>query len=155
MKFFLKLSVIAILAMAGTAASAQENAPVRFNVTKEQVSDGIVRVSFEASIAEGWHVYSTGLGEGGPVPAGIVLDYARKVKPSGALKTEGREISTYDNMFGMDVRYFEDKVIFIQDFKVKGNRFSAGGRLEYGACNDTMCLPPSSVEFSFDQTVSE
>lgn len=154
MKRILKLAVIAVIsAMAGTVASAQDSEPVRFNVTKERVSDDIVQVKFEAVIADGWHVYSTGLEEGGPVSAAVVLESAKNVKPEGTLKADGKEIGTYDNMFGMDVRYFENKVVFIQNFKVKGNRFSAKGCLEYGACNDTMCLPPSSIGFTFDESV--
>ena len=154
MKGMLKLAAIAVMsAMAGMVASAQDNEPVRFNVTKEHVSANIVQVKFEAVIADGWHVYSTGLEEGGPVSASITMESSKNARPEGPLKAEGKEISAYDNMFGMDVRYFEDKVVFIQNFKVKGSRFSAKGCLEYGACNDTMCLPPSSVEFTFDESV--
>lgn len=156
MKKFLKLSVIAVMAaMTWTAASAQDSEPVQFKISQEKISSDIVQVKFEAAIADGWHVYSTGLEEGGPVSAAVVMESAKNARPEGALKAEGDEISTYDNMFGMDVRYFEDKVIFTQNFKVKEGRFSAKGRLEYGACNDTMCLPPSSVEFSFDESISE
>lgn len=140
--------------MTGNKMSAQVAEPVRFKVSQEMVDDDIVRVKFEAEIAEGWHVYSTGL-EDGPVSASVIIASAKNARPCGDLETEGNEISTYDDMFGTDVRYFEGKAVFMQNFKVKGKRFSVKGELEFGACNDTMCLPPSSVEFAFDQSISE
>ena len=48
----------------------------------------------------------------------------------------------------MEVRYFEKKVTFIQKFRIKGRRCAVKGFLEYAACNDMMCIPPATVEFS-------
>lgn len=154
MRSILRFFVAAVVFAAGVAASAQDS-PVQFMVSKENTAPGIVQVKFEAAIADGWHVYSTGMPDGGPVSAAVVTTSSKGVGMDGEMKAEGKEISTYENMFGMDVRYYEHKVVFIQNFKIKGKgkKFSAEGYLEFGACNDTMCLPPSKVEFSFDQTV--
>jgi thiol:disulfide interchange protein DsbD len=48
------------------------------------------------------------------------------------------------------VRYFEDAVTFSQRFKTKGGKYDVSGRLVYGSCNDQMCLPPTSVDFSYN-----
>ena len=52
-------------------------------------------------------------------------------------------------MFGMKLRYFENSVKFIQRYKITGKTYSIKGYLEYGICNDEMCMPPSQVEFSY------
>ncbi len=52
-------------------------------------------------------------------------------------------------MFEMKLRYFEHSVSFVQKYKITGKTYKIAGYMEYGACNDEMCMPPSSVEFSY------
>lgn len=49
----------------------------------------------------------------------------------------------------MKVRYFEKTAQFIQKIKFTGSDYSIEGYLEYGACNDENCLPPTQVPFKF------
>ena len=50
-------------------------------------------------------------------------------------------------MFGMKLRYFEGSVTFIQKIKFTKPQYSINCYLEYGACNDETCMPPTSVDF--------
>ena len=50
-------------------------------------------------------------------------------------------------MFGMKLRYFEGSVTFIQKIKFTKPEYSINCYLEYGACNDETCMPPTSVDF--------
>ena len=122
--------------------------PVHFNVQQKQTAPDQLEVIFTARIESGWHVYSTGLPGGGPTSATITTEKAEGVKPEGKLRAVGNEISKFDNMFGMKLRYFEGSVTFIQKYKITGKTYSVKGYLEYGACNDEMCMPPTAVEFS-------
>jgi thiol:disulfide interchange protein DsbD len=124
--------------------------PVRFKVEKKQVNNNTFDVLFSATIDKGWHVYSPGLPAGGPVSASIAIDKSEGVEAEGPLKAIGNERNVYDEMFGMNVRYFEDAVTFSQRFKTKGGKYDVSGRLVYGSCNDQMCLPPTSVDFSYN-----
>lgn len=54
-----------------------------------------------------------------------------------------------DPIFGMQVRFFEGTATFVQKIKLKGGKYEVSGYLQYGACNDENCLPPTNVEFSF------
>ena len=54
-----------------------------------------------------------------------------------------------DPIFAMKVRYFEKQATFVQKVKLTGGDYKIAGYLEYGACNDENCLPPTSVDFSF------
>ena len=127
---------------------AQSN-PVHFTVTQKQVSDTEVDVVFKGKIASGWHVYAPNIPADGPIPATITTEKSEGVKPVGKLKALGKEIKEYDQIFGMQLRYFENSVTFVQRYKITGKTYTVKGYLEYGACNDTGCMPPTSVEFSY------
>ena len=129
-------------------AMAQQN-PVHFSVQQKQVSPTEVEVVFSAKIDQGWHVYSTNLPADGPTSASLHVDKAEGVTPVGKLTTRGKELNVYDKTFEMKLRYFENSVGFVQRYKITAKTYSIKGYLEYGACNDEMCLPPTQVEFNF------
>lgn len=129
-------------------AMAQQN-PVHFSVQQKQVSSTEVEVIFTAKIDQGWHVYSTNLPADGPTSASLHVDKAEGLTPVGKLTTRGKELNVYDKTFEMKLRYFENSVGFVQRYKITAKTYSIKGYLEYGACNDEMCLPPTQVEFNF------
>lgn len=129
-------------------AMAQQN-PVHFSVQQKQVSPTEEEVVFTAKIDQGWHVYSTNLPADGPTSASLHVDKAEGVTPVGKLTTRGKELNVYDKTFEMKLRYFENSVGFVQRYKITAKTYSIKGYLEYGACNDEMCLPPTQVEFNF------
>lgn len=129
-------------------AMAQQN-PVHFSVQQKQVSPTEVEVIFTAKIDQGWHVYSTNLPADGPTSATLHLDKSEGVTPVGKLTARGKELNVYDKTFEMKLRYFENSVGFVQRYKITAKTYSIKGYLEYGACNDEMCLPPTQVEFNF------
>jgi hypothetical protein len=75
------------------------------------------------------------------------VDKADGVELVGKLTPRGHEISKYDNMFDMKLRYFEGSVQFVQKIKFTKPSYSVNCHLEYGACNDQNCMPPTQVEF--------
>lgn len=140
------LSVI-LLCVSMTAAA--QDMPVHFTVQQKQISPTEVEIIFSAKIDKGWHVYSTDLPSDGPTSAVLHTEKAEGAKPLGKIKPQGKEINIYDNVFGMKLRYFENSVNFVQKYLITGKTYSIKGYLEYGACNDEMCMPPSQVEFSY------
>ena len=58
-----------------------------------------------------------------------------------------------DPIFEMEVKFFEKTAKFTQKVKLTGGKYSVSGYLEYGACNDENCLPPTSVDFTFSGEV--
>lgn len=131
---------------------AQIHEPIQFNSELKTLSAGEAEVIFTGTIEEGWHVYSTDLGDGGPISATFNIDKLSGAELAGKLKPVGKEISSFDKLFEMKVRYFEHKVQFVQKLKLTGGAYSVEGYLEYGACNDENCLPPTQVSFNFSGT---
>lgn len=145
--FYWLLSVLLAL-----PALAQIQEPINFKTEWKQNSDSEAEIIFNATIDKGWHVYSTELEEGGPISASFNIDQIQGAETIGKLTPVGNEINEMDPIFGMKVRYFKDKATFIQKIKITDKNYSIKGYLEYGACNDENCLPPTSVDFSFNGT---
>lgn len=146
MKKILFSLIVSFLAF---AAYAQIQEPVKFKTELKNVSATEVEIVFTASIEQGWHVYSTDLGDGGPISATFNTDKLTGAQLDGKLRPVGKEIASFDKLFEMDVRYFEHTAQFVQKLKLTGGDYQVTGYLEYGACNDENCLPPTQVEFSF------
>ena len=146
MKKILFSLIVSFLAF---AAYAQIQEPVKFKTELKNVSATEVEIVFTASIEQGWHVYSTDLGDGGPISATFNTDKLAGAQLDGKLRPVGKEIASFDKLFEMDVRYFEHTAQFVQKLKLTGGDYQVTGYLEYGACNDENCLPPTQVEFSF------
>mgnify|MGYP000918373002 FL=1 len=144
-----KILFSVIVSFLAFAAYAQIQEPVKFKTELKNVSATEVEIVFTASIEQGWHVYSTDLGDGGPISATFNTDKLAGAQLDGKLRPVGKEIASFDKLFEMDVRYFEHTAQFVQKLKLTGGDYQVTGYLEYGACNDENCLPPTQVEFSF------
>ena len=140
---------VTALMLAGLLAMAQMQNPVHFSVIQKQVSPTEVEVVFTGRIDKGWHVYSTELPADGPITATLTTETAEGAKGDGKLRAQGKEINQYDEVFGMKLRYFENSVTFVQRYRLEGGKYRVKGFLEYGACNDQMCMPPAQVEFDY------
>lgn len=138
-----------ILTLLAFAVHAQIQEPVKFKTELKNLSATEVEIVFTASIEQGWHVYSTDLGDGGPISATFNTDKLTGAQLDGKLRPVGKEVSSFDKLFEMNVRYFEHNAQFVQKLKLTGGDYQITGYLEYGACNDENCLPPTQVEFSF------
>lgn len=130
------------------AAHAQIQDPVKFKTELKALSDTEGEIIFTAAIDPGWHVYSTNLGDGGPISATFNVDKKNGLELVGKLKPVGNEISTFDKLFQMKVRYFESTAQFVQKIKFIASTYTIEGYLEYGACDDESCLPPTQVPFN-------
>ena len=136
------------------AAKAQMMDPVHFTTQLKDLKNGEAELIFKATIDAGWHVYSTGLGNDGPISASF-----NKVKMDGAetigkLQARGKEIKQFDKLFEMEVRYFEQAVTFVQKIKFTKPKYDIDCYVEYGACNDQSCLPPSEAQLKARGTAS-
>ena len=128
---------------------AQMQDPVHFKTEWKSISANEAEIIFSATIDPGWHVYSTDLGDGGPTQATINIDKISGAALDGKLKPGSNEIKKMDPIFEMEVKFFEKTAKFTQKVKLTGGKYSVSGYLEYGACNDENCLPPTSVDFTF------
>ena len=142
----LSFLLVSLLEMPGMGTMSQ---PVRNSFKIEKVADDTLKLVFDLTIGNGWHVYSTELEKGGPTEAVLEFDELEGAELAGKLTFEGNEIEVDDPLFGMKVRYFENKVRFIQLVAINDMTGHMEGHLEYGACNDQTCLSAQNIEFSY------
>jgi thiol:disulfide interchange protein DsbD len=120
--------------------------PVRFSSQLKELKGGEGEIVFSATIDDGWHVYSTNLGDDGPIQASFNPVKMEGVETVGDLQPRGKEIKMFDKLFDMELRYFEKSVSFVQKIRFTKPEYDIECFLEYGACNDESCLPPSTCE---------
>lgn len=109
-------------------------------------------LTFNATIDDGWHLYSTNLPEGGPTSASLNIDKIEGAELVGSLQPGAGEIEKFDPMFDMKVKYFELTATFTQKIKITASEYKIEGYLQYGACNDENCLPPTNYDFTIKGT---
>ena len=127
------------------AACLQIANPVHISSEMKELERGEAELVFTASIDAGWHVYSTELGNDGPISATFNAVKMEGAELVGKLQARGKEIKQYDKLFDMDVRYFEKAVTFVQKIRFTKPTYNIDCYVEYGACNDRSCLPPSKA----------
>ena len=146
-KFVLSWLFLALLCL---PLCAQIQDPVKFKTEWKEVSNTEAEIIFTGKIDKGWHVYSTDLPDGGPISATFNVEKMEGAELVGKLTPRGTEKDMMDPIFGMQVRFFENTATFVQKIKLTGGgSYDISGYLEYGACNDENCLPPTAVDFSF------
>ena len=126
--------------------NAQMVDPVHFTSELKTENGVEAEIIFHATIDNGWHVYSTEIGNGGPTEATfnvVKMDGAELV---GKLTPKGKVIKKMDKLFDMELKYFENEVTFVQKLRFTKPDYDIDCYLEYGACSDASCLPPSEVE---------
>jgi len=141
--------LIPVLALLfATSVFGQSNKQVQWSFSSKKVSENTYEIHMTATVNGDWHLYAQKVGVEGPVPTSfrftknplVILD--NKVKEVGNLVKKKEEV--WDGV----VSYYEDKVNFIQVVKLKGNvKTNLAGKVEFMVCNDSQCLPPSTVDF--------
>lgn len=124
---------------------AQIMEPVHFQSQFKPTQGDEAEIIFQGTIEPGWHVYSTDLGNDGPIEATFNVVKIDGLELVGKLKPVGKVITKYDKMFGMDLKYFEGKATFVQKVRFTKPEYEIDAYLEYGACNDESCMPPTDV----------
>ena len=127
------------------AVNAQMVDPVHFTA-ELKIGEGVeAEIIFHATIDDGWHVYSTELGDDGPIEATFNVEKMEGAELVGKLTPKGKVIKKMDKLFNMELKYFEKEATFVQKIRFTKPQYDIDCYLEYGACSDASCLPPSEI----------
>lgn len=133
--------------------NAQMPKPVTVSSSIKEVSPTEAVITFVASIEHGWHMYSTQVVPDGPTPTTIHVESISGAELSGVLKPVAEPVKHFEEMFDADVYYFENTATYTQKINLLGGKYEITGYLEYGACDNQNCIPPTAAEFSFSGEV--
>ncbi len=142
----MKKIIVVFLLLSVFAAKTQNHKEVKWSFTKKKLGKETI-LSLTATIDNGWHLYSQNMNGDGPIPTSFDYKLPHGLKLLGNT-VEPTPLKAFDENFGMEVKYFKDKVEFTQKISgkpAKGTKVT--GTITYMICNDNMCLPPVDVPF--------
>jgi thiol:disulfide interchange protein DsbD len=142
---FRDILVIATL-LCGTLGFAQQN-PVTWKTSVIQTEDAVYQITFEANIENRWHLYDIGPYENGPNATTFTFDLPENATLIGNIEMIDRPVKKFDEMFGMEIGYFEKKAKFSQKIKLSDNGATIKANVEWMVCDDRQCLPPIDEDF--------
>jgi len=130
------------------AATAQIENPVKWSYTAKKISDKVYDVYVTATLDPKWHIYAQDAGEG-PEPTSLMFGKNPLVKLDGKVKEEGKIEKQYDENFKSVLKFYSNKVSFVQRVKLKSSVSTlVKGSINYMVCNDRKCLPPKEIPFA-------
>ncbi len=146
-----KIILALIFSILSFGVFAQIQNPVKWSYSVENNGTAEATLVIKASIDKGWHLYSQFIGEGGPVPTSFRFDKSGDYTLVAGVTETPKAKPIFDEIFGMNVAWFEKSATFKQKIKVSSAKdFKITGALEFMVCDDKQCLPPEEVEFSFN-----
>ncbi|MEO5943424.1 MAG: protein-disulfide reductase DsbD domain-containing protein [Ferruginibacter sp.] len=146
----MKKYILGLLLVFGftTGAFAQIENPVRWSYTVKKTGDKTYELHMTANVSSKWHIYAQNAGEG-PVPTSFSFAKNGLVSLDGSVKEVGKLEKLYDNNFHSELKFYQNKVDFVQKIKLKSPVATVvNGTVTFMVCDDSKCLPPKDVPFS-------
>ncbi|MCL6220446.1 protein-disulfide reductase DsbD domain-containing protein [Zunongwangia pacifica] len=146
----MKTKLCMLLLFVTAFVQAQIFEPVTWETAVKKISDTEYELSATAKIESGWHLYSQSVPEGGPVATSFSFEgNSNYLKKGNTTEEAGHTIN--DPIFEMKIKYFADKTTFKQRVKIRNtDAFQIKGTVTFMVCDDSRCLPPSSVDLVFN-----
>lgn len=126
--------------------------PVKWDITKEKISDNLYDLVFTANIDKGWTVYSVYTADDGPVPTSINFEQQDGIRLVDKAVESGTRKQGPDPLFDnvVVIKFYPDQPYVIrQRIEITDDGKPVTGYLNYMTCDDKQCLPPTDVEFGF------
>lgn len=148
----MKAILTSIIFLFSVFAFTQVHDPVKWETSVVRISPDTAEVTVNATIENGWHIYSqTQTIKNGPVATSFSFKPEKSYTLAGATK-EGTPISKREPAFdNMNVSYFEKSAFFVQKIVTPNrNSFKLDVEVTFMACNDEMCLPPTTQNLTIE-----
>tara|TARA_B100000795_G_scaffold49129_1_gene32268 strand:+ start:3988 stop:5967 length:1980 start_codon:yes stop_codon:yes gene_type:complete len=136
---FMKLKWVMFLLGTIFVQAQLDSEPVVWETHIEKIEDNRIILFFDASIAPKWHLYSQFSSKDGALPTEFVFN------PIGYNRIgnvdESISITEYDNVFEMDLTYFNEQATFKQEIFISDPSLtSITVEINYQACDDQLCI---------------
>ena len=121
--------------------NSQEKEPVSWSYEVVKVNNLEYQISFDAEIIDGWKLYSQFSPEEGSVATSFKFLNNDNSYEASEIFNEDPYIIGYDNVFKMDLFYFEHKASFNQSFRLKNKDLNQIKiEIDYSSCDDELCI---------------
>jgi thiol:disulfide interchange protein len=143
-----KLFVTLLLLLAFAKGTAQIVKPVKWTTAVEKLSDTEFNLVMVGKIDPDWHMYSQYTPDGGPLSAVFTFANAQGNYELVGKTKESPYKKHFNDVFGVDEYYFENKVTFTQKVKVTNPKItSIKGAIDYQVCKQ-VCINDTK-QFTF------
>lgn len=145
----MKKIILLLTLLSFTLGNSQILNPVKWTTSVEKISETEYVLLAKASIEKNWHLYSQNVPENGPIPTSFTYPgTSNYLKKGNTIEEKGYVI--HDPVFDMKIKYFENSAVFKQHIKLKNKEFfKINATVEFMACDDKRCLPPTEVDLVF------
>lgn len=117
--------------------------PIKWSASFKMIDEVNGVVTFKASIANGLHLYGIDIPAGGPVPTSFNFNNSQGIDFVDSPIPSVKPIIAYDDVFGLELNWWEREVSFKQKFIVKNDKEAIiDCVVKYMACDNKSCLPP-------------
>ncbi|WP_111307551.1 protein-disulfide reductase DsbD domain-containing protein [Confluentibacter sediminis] len=146
----MKKLILAFAFLALNLTQAQILKPVTWTTSVDKISDTEYELVATANIDPKWHLYSQTVPEDGPIATSFTFKGNNNyLKKGNTMEEKGHTVN--DPVFGMQIKFFENKASFRQRIKLKGKEpFKVDATVEFMVCDDSRCLPPTEVDLVFN-----
>ncbi len=144
-----KILLLVTVVLVSFGLKAQVLNPVTWTAVSKKTKNNTYEIHLTANLQKGWHIYSQSTPDGGPVATSISFAVNPLIILDNKWKEVGNMQQHHEDIFGVDVKQYSDKVEFVQTVKLKAAvKTAAAVSVEYMVCNDKQCLPPVTKKFS-------
>ena len=155
------LCYLFLAVMCAVPAHAAEKQTVVWSADITEVCDGSATLTVQGKISPGWHIYgfempSLGDETGVPDPTSLELYLPAGVVTDGDMMKSGDCTVRFDDFMNLNLPWITGSATFVQKLKVaSGASGKIEGTVNYMACTEQACTPPSKYEFSLTFSSSD
>ena len=121
--------------------NSQDIEPVEWQYDVNKINDTEYNISFSASILEGWKLYSQFSPDEGALPTSFSFIGDTSDFEADELFNEDDYIVGFDNVFKMDLYYYENEANFNQNVKLLDEDLNQiKVEIDYSSCDDELCI---------------
>ena len=121
--------------------NAQDIEPVEWEYDVNKINDTEYNISFSASILDGWKLYSQFSPNEGALPTSFRFINNISDFEADELFNEDDYIVGFDNVFKMDLFYYENDANFNQNIKLLDKDLNQiKVEIDYSSCDDELCI---------------
>ena len=121
--------------------NAQDIEPVEWEYDVNKINDTEYNISFSASILDGWKLYSQFSPDEGALPTSFRFINNTSDFEADELFNEDDYIVGFDNVFKMNLFYYENEANFNQNIKLLNKDLNQiKVEIDYSSCDDELCV---------------
>lgn len=148
-----KFSTLLLALLCVSAVISQIVEPVKWDTEVRKIDSDIYELVMNASIEDGWYLYTQNIPDGGPIPTTFTFENENNDFELVNGVTESESHKKYDKIFEMDLSYFDGSATFTQKIKLLNKETSIiRATVDFQSCDDEKCIFESAeMEFTMSQ----